>query len=99
MNTIKKPMGKLQQVTHLMNIATLLKLNPDWTVFDKLMSKYEKNYLMFDYLMETMELMIMSKRPIGETKEAFEIILDSSTLGEAYNKLMKIGVSNYNLIW
>lgn len=81
--TIKKPLNKLNQVIHLLNIADKLNILND-KMFDQLMNKYENNRLMFDFMLENINCCILNKVGIDITKKNFLNLIDTHTYGDLY---------------
>jgi len=75
METIKTPQSKLEKVMHLLKIAKELNILND-KMFDKLMDKYECNYLMFDYMLENINSCILDKVSIQITADNFLELLE-----------------------
>lgn len=99
MKTITTPQSKLDKVTHLLNIAKELNILHD-KMFDKLMDKYESNYLMFDYMLENINSCILDKVSIQITADNFIELLEISnytdlTIAVVNDKIYETKKLNY----
>lgn len=98
MDTITKPMNKIQKVSHLLKIANELGILND-RMFDDLMDKYENKYSMFDMMFENINDCILNKISIEITKDNFIQLLKIDNYAELFEASYfgKIYTFNKNL--